>query len=95
MQCLSSFIAFLCKLFEDSNFKISLACLNITSQLLISPDLLNSSNLSPLISCCVWKLGDNKISVRLSAHKIFRQLIYYDIEISMNELVMALDNNTN
>ena len=92
-EILPSFIAFLCKMFEDTNFKISISCLNIAFHLFLSPDIAKSSELGLLIPYCIIKLGDNKISVRLNAHKVIRKIISYNIERAINELMIALDNN--
>ena len=70
------FVRFLTKLINDKNFKICECSLCICLKLVTIPNISQNCNLSALVPSCVIKLGDNKISIRMTSFKVLKQLLY-------------------
>ena len=88
-----SLLHILSKALEDTNFKISLISLNIAYFVLSNPSILiPESSIQIILPSCIKKLGDNKISVRQSAHKLFRLLLKINILEVVSELLPALES---
>lgn len=68
-------VRFLCDLLNDSHFKVNLSTLTILREVLLWPGVSRQSHLAALIPGCMEKLGNNNISIRQAAFRIFRILL--------------------
>ena len=72
---LAAFFRFIRDLLSDTNLKVTQSTLSIVSTLLTLPGVSRRANVAQLIPSCVEKLGDNKITVRQAAFRVFRGFI--------------------
>mmetsp|Transcript_34183 Transcript_34183/g.59789 ORF Transcript_34183/g.59789 Transcript_34183/m.59789 type:complete len:1228 (+) Transcript_34183:443-4126(+) len=87
-------VRFLCELLNDSHFKVNLCTLNILREVLMWPGVSRQSHLAALIPGCLEKLGNNNISIRQAAFRIFRILLAdLKARVLMPPLVEGLSNS--
>lgn len=89
---LKSFLEFLCKVLEDQNFKVCIICINLIGSVLDDKETQSRDAIFQVLPMCINKLGDNKIAVRLSAHKLFRQFVEKSADLVVPELLKALED---
>lgn len=72
---LAMFLRLIAKLIKDKNFKVSETALMISEKLVKSRELRNVANFALIVPACIEKLGDNKISIRMSSFRVLRGLL--------------------
>ena len=69
------FFRLLNKLLDDKNFKVVLSTLNIIQDIASISGISQKANVAQIVPLCLKKLGDNKITIRQSAFKVFKVFI--------------------
>ena len=72
---LAIFLRLIAKLIKDKNFKVSETALSISEKLIKCRQLSSVGNFSLLIPSCIHKLGDNKISIRMTSFRVLKSLL--------------------
>ena len=89
---LPAFLAFLCDFLSDPSFKVALTTVSLLGMLVSAPETSAHTGIMSILTFCIKKLGDNKISVRLAVHGLFRVLVKIDPGRVVEELVKALED---